>query len=1836
MAGQPTKIGKYDVLRLIGRGGMGVVYEALDPKLERHVAIKMILGATPGLVARFDREARSTGSLQHQNIVTIYEFGDQDGSPYLVMEYLEGMSLDSALSSGKPLSLATKLSICVEVCNGLNYAHDRGIIHRDIKPANVMLLEDGGVKIVDFGIARIGDTGISRTEVVGSLHYMSPEQFQSQPLDRRTDIFSTGVVLYQLLTGTQPFQASGGEAAVMYRIIHDDPAPLSSYLQEYPPELDEIVGKALAKNRDLRYSSARDLAFDLMAVVEKEKHQEVQHWMKRADTAIQRTEWTKAEDYLRQVLKVDKNHTPAHQLLTNVMGRIREQRKVDQVRQLRIQADEAFLERRYDDALRTIEQAVAIDETNKDLVILRESIQEAKSRAAGFKVALSRAEEAHRAGDLEDARLAVREALALDPYEGSAKALQVVILKEVEERNRQQRLRTLLDCAREQITARNLTAAYQTLKEAEQVDSSSVEFYSLMKVVNAAREDQSRKLEMDKLTREIEEALNREDYAAAAAIANEGLLRQPRDQGLLRLKALAETQLQRAQLKAYARDQFLAASGLLEAGRTSESLSAIENALRTIPGDPQLERLRGIVKERLATEEAEQRKHRLLARAQELVAAEKFDEAIGILESIRRDFSGTEEIEPLLDRTRAAARHAGMVAQVLGRAQQLLNEGSGEQAVRFLENQILELPDARLFDLLERARRQRDQFHSGLQGTIEEGNAILQREGALEAARYLRTQAKYREIPEFRALVEVVANRVASEALDQELMGNTDADAQARLTEAALRAHPANAEIKKRLVTVRIRREEIHAIAEKARALEGSRQYSEAAKELQQLRQIYPQYPSLESEIRRLERLEEQRGLDEARRQQQQFQMAVQSAIEEGQRVLQKSGASEAAKYLVAQPSRYRDTPEFRQFAEVIAKGAAWEALDRDLSGTTDLDAQVRLTEAALHENPGNEEIKKRLAAVRGRKQEIDAMSEKARVLETSRQYGLAAKELRHLRQLHPQYPGLESEIQRLERLEEQQRLERARREAENFQSALRAAIEEGNRILQRRGGMEAAKFLSEQTTKYRDVPEFRAFAGIVAARVAIDALDQELSRQPDPEVQVRAAEAALRDHPGHEEIKKRLAAMRGRREQINAVVQKARSLETSRQFAEAAKELQSLRQAYPQYPALESEIRRLEKLEEQRVAEEARRVAEQFQSALHSAVEEGKRILQNRGASEAKIYLNAQPANYRETPDYRVLAEIVDRRLAVEALENELADTDDPDAQVRSAEAALRKDPANDEIKKRLAVVRGRREQINTIVEKARVLETVRKYGKAAKELQRMRQVHAQYPDLELEIRRLEGLEEQSKQPKRKAFVETPKAKAETPSVEPVVDHDQKEIGATVIMGRPRLEEPPAAVVGRSPVAGTPEVQPRTLPRESPEAASVSVSAQLSRPPKTWLIAAVAIVIVVAVGIAYRFIGQPATVLVSINPTPEDSAVTVDGTVCPIPCQKQLSPGRHKIAAEHEGYTSLTDDIQVPRAGSPSFSIALSPVESSTLRPAPARTPGTSTAATEHASAARTPAPQGRSDATHALSPKTGSTETKTSPKSPSLQPNSGTFSPALAQVVVRNLPASARVKLEGGDTYQADGSGMARFAVPPGNHKLEIAAEGYISRTIQQTFAAGGPVLDGTLDRDLELQEWTAVESSNDRGTVQSFLNKFPAGKHAELAKAKLDKLDKAAASNHGGAPAGGLKPAVTLTDSDMISGTLGQFEQAYSNKNAGEICGIWPNCPRKKIEEGFKDAISVSMKYQPSGLPVITGDTAVVACTRVRDIVLKGSSHSTGSDTVAVHFRKLDGKWRIDSIN
>jgi serine/threonine protein kinase len=262
----PAKIGKYEVVALLGRGGMGSVYKALDPILNRPVAIKVLtsgIADDPELLKRFYREGQAAGSLHHPNIVTIYELGDQDGSPYLVMEYIDGTSLDSVARSGRQLSLTERISIMMDVCHGLDHAHQRGVVHRDIKPGNVMVPREGGAKIVDFGIAHIASGRQTRTgTVLGSMNYMAPEQVNGQVVDARSDIFSTGVVLYQLVTGTSPFD-SDNPARTLYQILHEDPPPFTRFLSEYPPDLETVTFKALAKRPEERYGSAAHFAKDL-------------------------------------------------------------------------------------------------------------------------------------------------------------------------------------------------------------------------------------------------------------------------------------------------------------------------------------------------------------------------------------------------------------------------------------------------------------------------------------------------------------------------------------------------------------------------------------------------------------------------------------------------------------------------------------------------------------------------------------------------------------------------------------------------------------------------------------------------------------------------------------------------------------------------------------------------------------------------------------------------------------------------------------------------------------------------------------------------------------------------------------------------------------------------------------------------------------------------------------------------------------------------------------------------------------------------------------------------------------------------------------------------------------------------------------------------------------------------------------------------------------------------------------------------------------------------------------------------------------------------------------
>jgi Protein kinase domain/PEGA domain len=262
----PSTIGRYEVIERVGRGGMGLLYRGRDPILDREVAIKVMAGdfsADESARTRFYREARAAARLQHRNIVTIYEFAEDRGTPYIAMEFLRGQSLAQRMQTGPPLTLVQKLDIVTQLLTGLHYAHEQGIVHRDVKPPNIWLLDDGTVKLLDFGIAKIAASTMTNAgSILGSAFYMAPEQISGREVDGRADIFASGVVLYELLSSHRPFEGDS-PTVVMMKIVNEEAQPIGKFVQDLPTALVSAVMRALNKEASRRFPHAGDFGAEL-------------------------------------------------------------------------------------------------------------------------------------------------------------------------------------------------------------------------------------------------------------------------------------------------------------------------------------------------------------------------------------------------------------------------------------------------------------------------------------------------------------------------------------------------------------------------------------------------------------------------------------------------------------------------------------------------------------------------------------------------------------------------------------------------------------------------------------------------------------------------------------------------------------------------------------------------------------------------------------------------------------------------------------------------------------------------------------------------------------------------------------------------------------------------------------------------------------------------------------------------------------------------------------------------------------------------------------------------------------------------------------------------------------------------------------------------------------------------------------------------------------------------------------------------------------------------------------------------------------------------------------
>ena len=699
-----TQIGKYPVLGVLGVGGMGVVYRGMDKSVGREVAIKTLTAATDELRQRFQLEARS-GVLNHPNIVTVYDFGEQDGMPYIVMEFVPGDSLENLLQAGRQFSLVEKLDIVRQVCLGLGYAHQKGVIHRDIKPANVMVMPDGNIKIVDFGVARLqnqsGHTQVGM--VIGTFHYISPERLMGKPADGRSDLWSAGVILYMLLTGRLPFPGEGVDT--LQKVIHDPHDPLSTLLSEYPPGLDHVIDRALQKNPFDRYESGEEMAADIEEVNEELKREQVGESLGNVKHLMELEQWPSARYLLLDLQRLNPQNADVKKLLREVQEKVSRQQKTAQIQQLMGNAEDAVLTQRYNDALGFYTLAAGIDKLNPELTQKIEHVRNLKEKAEQVALLLEQAREARKQSDFSAASELVEKALQLDDRNTDLRNERARIVQEAEKAARQRALSELAEAARGQFAARQYTEAIKNLNSALEIDPTDAETQQLYQTAVERQEEQRRRKIIEQIAAEISDSIAGEDFERALQLIQRAQERLPGEPVLLQLKTEAETR-QRNQVATKLVEQTTREVYSLFLTDPQQALTVVQQALEQMPGEPRLISLHDKVIEQLQKASAGERKSFALQQAQAAIDTRQFAQAVQILEAAGIEFGDFPEIASLLAYAQEQKRKDDIsraVADAIREARSLITDGDLESAVALLKPVALETGDASIEQLLRQA-----------------------------------------------------------------------------------------------------------------------------------------------------------------------------------------------------------------------------------------------------------------------------------------------------------------------------------------------------------------------------------------------------------------------------------------------------------------------------------------------------------------------------------------------------------------------------------------------------------------------------------------------------------------------------------------------------------------------------------------------------------------------------------------------------------------------------------------------------------------------------------------------------------------------------------------------------------------------------------------------------------------------------------------------------------------------------------------------------------------------------------------------------------------------------
>jgi serine/threonine-protein kinase len=1142
---------------------MGVVYRARDPIINRLVALKTItagIANDPNLLQRFYREAQSAGGLQHPNIVTVYDMGDEGGVPFIAMELVEGESLEHLIARRSALPVSLKLVYALQACRAFDFAHKRGIVHRDIKPANVMVSKEGTVKVVDFGIARVLESSKTQTGMlIGTFAYMSPEQYQGEHADERSDLWSFGVLLYELMAYQRPFPGES-PASLMHGICQVEPKPLREVAADCNAALEAVVYRLLRKLPSERYQSMEDVLLDLDPICRALQAETVIDLVAQARQSVTQGDYSQARDFLRQALQIDPTNIEARTSLEKVNAELR-RILIRPKAQQHVEKGRAFLEEgKIQEAKAEAENALQLDSSFTPAQELQQKVQEEFNRAQSIAEWLQNSKQRLAEGMPEEAETLLAKVLELEPANRQAQSLLKQVASEKAERERRLRLLEKMQDARGLWTQQRYEACIELLTGLQKEFPDEDEIQRLLDTVHEDQAEQHRVQTLDKARNLL--ATGRHEDSKALLI---GLRKQfPNDEEIPKLlDDIREDQAKQHRLQTLAE-----ARSCLANRRYDECISLLKKLQSEFPNEDEILRLLNTALE----DQREQQKQQGLAETRTLLASRRYDECKKLLAELGKVYPNDSEIPDLLNAVRADQEEQRKL-KALAEARDLVAAKRYENAIALLGKLKEDFPsDLNIPKLLESATE--DQRQQVRQQRLAEARNLLAAQ-QYDACNALLAELgkQFPDDGEVRSLLDAVRAgqeeqrrlRILAEA--RSLLASRQYDECNTLLADLRKQYPDDSEVRGLLEAVRAGQEEqrkLKILAE-ARSLLASRQYDKSIEMLSALAKEFPGDPDIpkllqsavefQKEQRRRQGITGARSLLAARRYddcnsllgdlQKQFPndkeiLGLSDAVRADQEEQRKlKGLAEARELLAAR--RYDESVaqltllanEFSADDEIprlLATAREGQAEQRRLKGLTD--ARALLASKRYHESiavlkelgtqfPNDREIRKLLATADEERAEQDKQQKltEARTLLAAQKFAESLAVLDALRSVHPK----DSVVQKLHKLvqHEQQKQARQERLQRELESLKKLVNEKKYPEVVSRGGALLTEFSGEA-----DLTRLIEFARSQQAQ-----LDQEIRlRKTIEEVKAhagagrfpeasRAAQAGLKTFPGNAEL---------------------------------------------------------------------------------------------------------------------------------------------------------------------------------------------------------------------------------------------------------------------------------------------------------------------------------------------------------------------------------------------------------------------------------------------------------------------------------------------------------------------------------------------------------------------------------------------------------------------------------------------------------------------------------------------------------------------------------------------